>query len=227
MDFTARGRRRWRRRCSNRRACCSLSKSASRPNGLGNSSGVVGHYFCEHVMGPGASGMHAARSARPPTNDDGRPQGTYIVRFRNVDGQASRLHPRLRLPGRERRRRISRRTPTTTPGFGAAFKKQVRDRLSGAASASAAFGEVLARRENRVLLDPDGEGRVGHPGAALRLSLRRQREEDGEDMAETAEEMLKAAGAEDIDVAPRHPDRGLVHPRDRAPRAWATIRRRR
>jgi len=34
-----------------------LSKSAGYPEGLANSSGAVGRYFCEHVMGPGASGM--------------------------------------------------------------------------------------------------------------------------------------------------------------------------
>src|SRR5215510_14675136 len=29
-----------------------LSKSSAHPNGIGNSSGHVGHNFCEHVMGP-------------------------------------------------------------------------------------------------------------------------------------------------------------------------------
>ena len=32
-----------------------LSKSRTHPNGIGNSSGHVGHNFCEHVMGPSAS----------------------------------------------------------------------------------------------------------------------------------------------------------------------------
>src|SRR5207245_11795992 len=34
-----------------------LSRSPQHPNGLGNSSGHVGHNFCEHVMGPGGNGM--------------------------------------------------------------------------------------------------------------------------------------------------------------------------
>src|SRR2546427_732360 len=33
-----------------------LSRSPQHPNGLGNSSGHVGHNFCEHVMGPGVTG---------------------------------------------------------------------------------------------------------------------------------------------------------------------------
>src|SRR5439155_972267 len=34
-----------------------LSKSRQHPNGIGNSSGHVGHNFCEHVMGPGVTGL--------------------------------------------------------------------------------------------------------------------------------------------------------------------------
>src|SRR5437773_1089349 len=34
-----------------------LSRSPQHPNGLGNSSGHVGHNFCEHVMGPGVTGL--------------------------------------------------------------------------------------------------------------------------------------------------------------------------
>jgi glucoside 3-dehydrogenase (cytochrome c) catalytic subunit len=34
-----------------------LSKSGAHPNGIGNSSGHVGHNFCEHVMGPGVTGL--------------------------------------------------------------------------------------------------------------------------------------------------------------------------
>src|SRR5258708_33004390 len=34
-----------------------LSKSPQHPNGIGNSSSHVGHNFCEHVMGPGITGL--------------------------------------------------------------------------------------------------------------------------------------------------------------------------
>src|SRR5688500_363051 len=61
------------------------SKSRQYPNGLANSSGVVGHYFCEHIMGPGARGFLPMLRGRDVTNDDGRPTGLYIARFRNID----------------------------------------------------------------------------------------------------------------------------------------------
>ena len=35
-------------------------------------------------MGPGASGMMPTLRGKAITNDDGRPQNTYVVRFRNI-----------------------------------------------------------------------------------------------------------------------------------------------
>src|SRR5262249_34447266 len=50
-----------------------LSKSSAHPNGIGNSSGHVGHNFCEHVMGPGVDGFVKDLVGKPRTLDDGRP----------------------------------------------------------------------------------------------------------------------------------------------------------
>src|SRR6202047_4854381 len=44
-----------------------LSKSRLYPNGLANSSGHVGHNFCEHVMGPGVAGRAKDLVGKPPT----------------------------------------------------------------------------------------------------------------------------------------------------------------
>src|SRR2546430_8963356 len=41
-----------------------LSKSRSHANGLANSSGHVGHNFCEHIMGPGVTGRADRKSTR-------------------------------------------------------------------------------------------------------------------------------------------------------------------
>src|SRR5207244_4069717 len=50
-----------------------LSKSNAHPNGIGNSSGHVGHNFCEHVMGPSILGRVKDLVGKPRTLDDGRP----------------------------------------------------------------------------------------------------------------------------------------------------------
>src|SRR4029453_3380440 len=60
------------------------SKSAQHPNGIGNSSGHVGHNFCEHVMGPGVDGFVKDLVGKARTLDDGRPGGFYVPRFRNL-----------------------------------------------------------------------------------------------------------------------------------------------
>ena len=57
-----------------------LSKSPQHPNGIGNSSDHVGHNFCEHVMGPGVTGLVKSQIGKEPTLDDGRPGGFYIPR---------------------------------------------------------------------------------------------------------------------------------------------------
>src|SRR5829696_7526437 len=49
------------------------SKSAQHPGGMANSSGHVGHNFCEHVMGPGVDGYVKDLVGKPRTLDDGRP----------------------------------------------------------------------------------------------------------------------------------------------------------
>ena len=61
-----------------------LSASRQHPAGLANSSGHVGHNFCEHLMGPSVTGLVKDRIGAPRTLDDGRPGGFYVPRFRNL-----------------------------------------------------------------------------------------------------------------------------------------------
>ena len=60
------------------------SQSSAHPDGLGNSSGVLGCYLSEHIMGIRGSGYIPARIGTEATLDDGRPVAPYIPRFRNV-----------------------------------------------------------------------------------------------------------------------------------------------
>src|SRR6266571_4026342 len=122
-----------------------LSKSRSHANGLANSSGHVGHNFCEHIMGPGVTGRAKDLVGKPSTLDDGRPGGFYLTRFRNL----SEKHPKfIRGYGFEGGSGC-RMFPSGTDvhGFGASFKEEVR-KNQGAYIGMGAFGEVLARYEN-------------------------------------------------------------------------------
>jgi glucoside 3-dehydrogenase (cytochrome c) catalytic subunit len=175
-----------------------LSKSSTHPNGIGNSSGHVGHNFCEHVMGPSVTGLVKDRIGQPRTNDDGRPGGFYVPRFRNL----AEKHPNFirgygfeggsgttMFPGNARE----------TPGFGAAYKKRVRD-YAGAFISMGAFGEVLPRYESRVELDPAVKDRWGIPVLRFNYRFGDNEKKMCQDMVETAQEMFERAGFEIVNV---------------------------
>ena len=130
------------------------SKSSAHPNGLGNSSGMLGCYLSEHIMGIRGSGYIPARIGTETTLDDGRAVSPYIPRFRNVTDR----HPDFirgyhfqggggagEFPG----------NAYETPGFGKGFKSSVRKHYPALLSLGG-FGEVLPRKENRVSIDPAG-----------------------------------------------------------------------
>ena len=77
-----------------------------------------------------------------------------------------------------------------TPGFGAAYKKHVRD-YAGAFISMGAFGEVLPRYENRVELDPAVKDNWGIPVLRFNYQFGDNEKKMAEDMAETAQEMFE------------------------------------
>jgi len=177
-----------------------LSKSRQHPNGIGNSSGHVGHNFCEHIMGPGVYGRVKERVGKPPTLDDGRPGGFYLTRFRNL----AEKHPKfIRGYGFEGGSGCSMFPPgTQAPGIGASFKEEIR-KNQGAYIGMGAFGEVLSRYENYVDLDPNIKDKWGIP--VLRFHYKFGDNEHGmaKDMADTAQEMFEAAGFEIVHINKR------------------------
>lgn len=167
-----------------------LSKSSAHPNGIGNSSGHVGHNFCEHVMGPSVAGFMKELVGKPRTLDDGRPGGFYVARFRNLDKRSDFLRGygyeggsgTTMIPG----------AAYTTPGFGEEYKKHVRD-YAGATISMGAFGEVLARYENAVGIDPHVKDAFGIPVLRFSYQFGENERKMAADMAVAAREMFEAA----------------------------------
>jgi choline dehydrogenase-like flavoprotein len=174
------------------------SRPRQHPNGVGNSSGLLGCYLSEHLMGIRGSGFIPARIGTEPTLDDARPVPPYIPRFRNITDR----HPDFirgyhfqggggagEYPGMAH----------DLPGYGKAFKSSVRKYYPAMISLGG-FGEVLPRKENRVTLDPEVKDAWGIP--VLRFDYRFGDNElkMAQDMAQSVEEMLVAAGAEDIKI---------------------------
>ncbi len=174
------------------------SRSATRRDGTGNSSGLLGCHLSEHIMGIRGSGYIPARLGTEATLDDGRPVGPYVPRFRNVTDR----HPGFirgyhfqggggcaEFPGMAHE----------LPGYGKGFKSSVRKHYPALISFGG-FGEVLPRKENRILLDPEVKDKWGLP--VLRFDYRFGDNElaMAADMADSLEEMLMAARAEDIKI---------------------------
>jgi len=175
-----------------------LSKSSAHPNGIGNSSNHVGHNFCEHVMGPGVTGLVKDRIGKSRTLDDGRPGGFYVPRFRNL----SERHPNfIRGYGFEGSSgtQMFPGNAASTPGFGASYKKSVRDH-AGAFISMGGFGEVLPRYENQVALDPEMKDRWGVPVLRFNYKFGDNEKKMCEDMAAAAQEMFEQAGFEIVNV---------------------------
>ena len=181
-----------------------LSKSPSHPDGIANSSGHVGHNFCEHVMGPSVHGLVKDLIGKPRTLDDGRPGGFYVPRFRNLKER----HPDfIRGYGFEGGSGVGMvpGNAFSTPGFGSTYKKAVRE-YAGAFISMGGFGEVLPRYENAVSIDPDTKDAWGIPVLRFDYRFGDNERKMAKDMGATAREMFEAAGIEvlhaDSDILP-------------------------
>jgi choline dehydrogenase-like flavoprotein len=161
---------------------------------IANSSGHVGHNFCEHMMGPSVAGYMKELVGKPRTNDDGKPGSFYIARFQNLDGKKSDF---LRGYGYEGSSGTTM-TPSTafsTPGFGEEYKRKVRD-YAGAMIEIGAFGEVLPRYENAVDLDPNLKDAWGIPVLRFSYKFGENEAKMAKDMAVAGREMFEAAKIE-------------------------------
>ncbi len=175
------------------------SKSRQHPNGLGNSHGVVGHYLMDHLAGSHATGNLTEFLGQEPINWDGKFSGIFIPRFRNLDrrtrqqnfirGYNLTLWPSTGIyPGHAK----------GTPGFGATFKRQVREIYPTGIYLGAA-GEMLAKYENFVEIDPDGVVDAwGVPVLRIHVKHSDNEREMAKDAAQACAETLEAAGAKNV-----------------------------
>jgi len=180
------------------------------PTGLANSSGVLGRYLMDHVwMGGGAYGEFPQLPVKPNLNDPNRPGGIYIPRFQNLEnGQKSRDF----LRGYGFQTWDDDPKPNLeVEGFGEIYKKKImEDRPSKMLLRG--FGECLSCRENYVELDPNLKDVYGIPVLRIHMKFRENEHALIDDMAETAAQMMEAAGAKNIKpytVHDREPGLGI------------------
>jgi choline dehydrogenase-like flavoprotein len=173
------------------------SSTREYPNGLANSSGALGRYLMDHVVGAGASGHLADFKTLPNANEPQRPNGIYIPRFRNTP--SSKKSKFLRGYGYQGG--AGAEFNFSAEGYGASLKKSVKEGVYGISLG--AFGESLARRDNYVEIDSNLKDAWGIP--ALRISMTHGDNEAAlmDDAGAAAAEMLDAAGAKGIRMQAR------------------------
>jgi choline dehydrogenase-like flavoprotein len=176
-----------------------LFNSANRqnPNGLANSSGVLGHYLQDHVWnGGGARGEFPDFAGNPTLNRPLRPNGFYVIRFRNTR-RGPRFSKFLRGYGMQGGWGDGVTFNWNAPGFGESFKRGI---LNGVTTMNmGGMGECLPRWENHVELDPAAVDVYGIPALRIHMSWSENERAMIPDMAQAAAEMLEAAGATNIE----------------------------
>ena len=175
-----------------------LSKSKTYPNGIGNSSGHVGHNFCEHLMGPGVTGIVKDLVGKARTLDDGRPGSFYVPRFRNLKEKNPNFIRAYGFEGSSGNTMFPQ-SAFWAKGFGSNYKKQVRD-YAGAFIDMGGFGEVLARYENYVDIDPEVKDKWGIPALRFHYKFGENEKKMAADMSDAAREMFEEAGIEIVEV---------------------------
>ncbi len=205
------------------------SRSAAFPNGLANSSGVLGHNLMDHTIGTGAVGFIQGFADR--TTYGRRPNGIYIPRFRNVNGQDEGVGfvrgygyqgQAVRIGGSGMAGKV--------PGFGVGLKQALRDPgpwmmlLTG-------FGECLPYDANRIVLEDSKPDRFGIPQVRFEFRFGENERNMLADISSQAQEMLVSAGAVNIMPMSREPVGGeAIHemgtarmgndPKDSVLNAW-------
>lgn len=187
-----------------------LLNSASRqhPNGLGNSSGVLGHYLMDHTYSIRVSGLVPSVANYPYNYDDGRANGIYIPKFRNISDRHPRFIRGYGIQGSVRRGMLPAHI-RATGGFGKEFKEMVRDPRGPAPFGIAAFGEMLPRFENTVTVNKAKKDKWGIPVAHIECVHSDNEREMAKDQAETLKEMAEAAGFEITSVGSQLAPPGL------------------
>jgi choline dehydrogenase-like flavoprotein len=169
------------------------SATTQHPQGLGNSSGVLGHYLTAHVRSGGGSGDFPVMGEKPSRGGPVRPLGIYVARFRNLKGQPA--HKKfLRGFGYEGESSVDFNWGAA--GFGAAYKNALLEPRTSLELTG--FGEVLPRWDNFVEIDPDVKDVYGIPVLKIHMSDGDNERAMIQDMGDSAGEMLEAAGAKNI-----------------------------
>jgi choline dehydrogenase-like flavoprotein len=163
------------------------------PNGLGNASGVLGHYLMDHHSQAGATSK--VEDFQEFYTAGRRPNGIYMPRYRNIGDDKRDYLRGFGYQGGAGRDNWNRMI--AEHGFGVDFKEKATEAGDWHLNLSA-FGECLPYYENHMRLNPDLKDRWGQPTITFDAEFRDNEIKMRRDMAADAAEMLEAAGCKNI-----------------------------
>ncbi|MEJ7691724.1 GMC family oxidoreductase [Daejeonella sp.] len=169
------------------------SKSDTFPDGLGNSSGQLGHNLMDHHFKTGAQGR--AEGFDDKYYYGRRANGIYVPRFRNVGSDKRDYLRGFGYQGGASRTGWQREVAELA--FGADFKEELtkpgpwRMGLGG-------FGETLPYFDNKVSLDHSKKDKWGQSVLAIDCEFKENEAKMRIDMQNDAAEMLESAGIKDV-----------------------------
>lgn len=169
------------------------SKSRQHGESLANSSGALGHYLMDHMFQISAGGVVPTLRGAAYDFSDGRANGIYVPRFRNIWDK----HPNfIRGYGMQGgcRSDYTFSQARQIPGFGAEFKKLVRDNPREIPWSLGAWCEMLPQYENKVTIDPNKVDAWGIPALHVECKHGDNERAMAKDALEAIQEMGEAAG---------------------------------
>ena len=164
------------------------------PEGLANSSGVLGKYLTDQHYRIGARGRIAGFEDKYYFG--GRPTGIIVPRFRNVSEQRDDYLRGFNYQGWATRSGWQR--GVNSDAFGADFKDQLHEPGDWTME-FLAFGESLPYERNQVRINPDKKDIHGLPTLFIDGKFGENEDNMRKDMQASAVEMLETAGVKDIE----------------------------
>ncbi len=162
-------------------------------DGLGSSSGELGHNLMDHHLGVGAGG--SVDGFEDKYYYGRRANGIYIPRFRNLNGDKRDYIRGFGYQGGASRGGWSR--DIAEMNIGADFKDALSEPGEWGMGVGG-FGETLPYHENRVYLDKTKKDKWGLPVLAVDATTKENEHKMRIDMANDAQEMLENAGVKNV-----------------------------
>jgi choline dehydrogenase-like flavoprotein len=163
------------------------------PDGLGSSSGELGHNIMDHHLGVGASGDVEGYDDRYYFGR--RPNGIYIPRFRNLFGDKRDYIRGFGYQGGASRQGWSREIAEMN--IGGEFKDALSEPGPWTMGVGG-FGEILPYHENKITLDKTKKDKWGLNILATDAEWKDNERKMRVDMKNDAMEMLEAAGVKNV-----------------------------